>query len=341
MKKKKNNGYYPAALAAAIAVIAIVAVVVIIAAVNARRAEPTGEPTETETTTSEPTSPKTAPVTPKTTAEPTAPETSEPTKAEPTAPATAEPTSPVTSEPTKAEPTYTSEPVIPPVIPPYTDASVLLGKTADAGMEYVEKIVFLGDSTTFHMLSRDEWDNYTGSPLADGNHKANVWSGTANTLTLQYVNDPNTKIIYYDTNEELTIVEAAAKKKPEILCITLGINGVLYMPEAYFKAVYSTLVKNVQAASPDTVIILNSMFPIQEFYDATIPQANVIAGNRWIYEMAVENGCYFLNSYECLTDEKGFLPLEYSKGDGVHLSNLAYEILFDYIRTHAVPGYAE
>ena len=327
MKQKRyRSGYYSVSLIAAIAVIAIVAVVVVIAAVNSGKASPTGTADTRGTETSDTsTSPGTA-------ADPThAPKTTE--TSDPTTP----PKTSETSDPTL--PPKTSDPVI---STETGDSSVTLAPTPDAGMEYIEKMVFLGDSTTYHMLFRDDWDNYTGSPLADGNHWTNVWSGTAHTLTLQYVNDPNTKIIYYDTNEELTIAEAAAKKKPEILVITLGVNGVLYMPEAYFKAVYTEMVRSIQTASPTTKIILNSMFPVQQFYsDETIPQSQIDVGNRWIAEMAAELGCYFLNSAECLKNESGVLPDEYSKGDGVHLSNYAYEILFDYIRTHAIPEYVK
>ena len=322
-QNKKQKGYYGASLVAAIAVIAIIAAVVVIAAINAGK-----NPAGTDTSPTKTTSPATT--SPKPTSDPTTP------PAPPTtdAPKTNETTSPATDK--------TDVPVINPTSDdPYTDKSVLLAPSADAGMEYIEKMVFLGDSTTYHMLFLDEWDNNEGSPLADGKHYTNVWSGTAHTLTLQYVNDPNTKIIYYDTGEELTIAEAAAKKKPEILFVTLGINGVLYMPEAYFKSVYTTMIKDIQAASPNTKIILNAMFPVQQFYsEQTIPQAQVDKGNVWIYEMAEELGCYFLNSAECLKNENGVLPDEYSKGDGVHLSNRAYKILFDYIRTHAIPGYA-
>lgn len=341
-RRRKSRRTSAAPLIAILLLFAIIAAAVIAVAVNSRNKPPVTATSTNEpkvTVTSDPTTPVTSEPTRPATADPTSPVT-----AEPTAPVTAEPTSPVTPEPTK--------PVNPPatdvITPPTKVSANQLAKTADAGMEYIDKMVFLGDSTTYHMLIRDTYNDDKGSPLADGKHNSNVWTGTSHTLTLQYVNLDSTKIYYAATGEELTVKEAVAKSKPEIFVITLGINGVLYMPEAYFKDVYTTLVKNVQAASPNTKIILNSMFPVQKFYSDNgsngkegIPQWKVDIGNGWIMDMADELGVYYLNSAECLKNAEGYLPDGYSKGDGVHLSNKAYEILFDYIRTHAIPEYVK
>ncbi len=48
------------------------------------------------------------------------------------------------------------------------------------------------------------------------------------------------------------IPDAAAEVKPEYLLITLGVNGVSHMNEAYFTAEYTSLVNAVQEATPDT-----------------------------------------------------------------------------------------
>ncbi len=264
----------------------------------------------------------------------------------PTAPVTSTPTdSPTTGAPVTSDPPTTSAPTASDtsvVTPPVTD--VILGETADAGEDYLDKIVFLGDSTTYHLMVYGPWN--------DGNHNGQVWTGEAYTLTLQYVNLETTKLLLHDTGEKLTIPEAAASRKPEIMVITLGINGVLYMPEAYFKGVYTEMINNIKAASPDTKIILNSMFPVMEKCSngtlgnnaqgqpfPHIPKVNVDAGNEWILELARETGCYYLNSQEAIADENGFLPENISLMDGVHLNGVAYEKFLNYVRTHAIPEY--
>ena len=80
------------------------------------------------------------------------------------------------------------------------------------------------------------------------------------TLTLSYYNIAT--IVYPETGEELSIADAVARAKPEILVITLGVNGVSFMDEAWFTRDYTALVQMVQAASPNTKIILNSIYPV-------------------------------------------------------------------------------
>jgi len=308
-RRRKTGGVSSLPIIAALALIAMIVVVIVAVAINSNRNTGADQTTPTGATTD------------------TTPGT------------TSDPTTPVTSNPTSIPTDGTSTSV---VTQPTDDipASVILKETPDAGQEYLEKMVFLGDSTTYHML--------VYGPFADGNHNTNVWAGVSHTLTLAYVNLDETKITYYDTNEELTIAQAAAKKKPEILVITLGINGVLYMQEDYFKGVYTQLINNIRAASPNTKIILNSMFPVLESYsngtlspDAYIPMSKVNEGNRWIYEMAEDLGCYYLNSQEAIADENGYLPEKLSLMDGVHLNGEAYEKVFNYVRTHAIPEYVK
>ena len=56
------------------------------------------------------------------------------------------------------------------------------------------------------------------------------------------------------------------RAKPEYLVITLGVNGISFMDEEWFIRDYTSLVQLVQAASPDTKIILNSIYPVADSY---------------------------------------------------------------------------
>ena len=120
-------------------------------------------------------------------------------------------TYPVTEPITEPTTSYT------PDIPPAGD--YLLGETADAGIEYQDKIVFLGDSTTYSLL-------YYGV-LSGGKESTQIWTPKSRTLALDMA--LTTTILYPETEEEITIEEAARRKQPEIMVITLGVNGVSYM----------------------------------------------------------------------------------------------------------------
>ena len=251
-----------------------------------------------------------------------------------------------TQAPPTTEPDDTTEPVAntePPVTdPPETDPVIIpatgdhvLGETADAGIAYQDKIVFLGDSTTYSLL-------YYGK-LTGGKESMQIWTPKSRTLALDLA--LTTTILYPETEEEITIEEAASRKQPEIMVITLGVNGVSYMhdKEDYFISVYTKLVNKIKNASPDTKIILQSIYPVARNWEKTksINNERIRAANVWVQQVAEDCGVYYLDTISVLADEEGYLPEAYQNGDGIHLNSNSCGIVLDYIRTHALPGYTE
>ena len=260
-----------------------------------------------------------------------------------TTPSTTEPddtTEPITdTEPPVTEPPVTEPPVTEPadtgdVNVPATGDHVL-GETADAGIAYQDKIVFLGDSTTYSLL-------YYGK-LSGGKESMQIWTPKSRTLALDLA--LTTTILYPETEEEISIEEAARRKQPEIMVITLGVNGVSYMhdKEEYFISVYTKLVNKIKNASPDTKIILQSIYPVARSWEKTksINNERIRAANEWVQQVAEDCGIYYLDTISVLADEEGYLPEAYQNGDGIHLNADSCGIVLDYIRTHALPGYTE
>ena len=198
-------------------------------------------------------------------------------------------------------------------------ANVRLAETKDMGQEYVDKFVFLGDSTTNGLASYK---------VVNANQ---VWTPESGTLTLDRWNIST--IVYRDDNSQITIEQAAAKKKPEYLLITLGVNGVSYLDETTFTSTYTELVKAVQKASPNTKIILNSIYPIVgDYYGIT--NAKIDAANGWIEKIAAATGTRYLDSESVLKDESGALTAAYSNGDKLHENATGYQKVITYLRTH-------
>ena len=206
--------------------------------------------------------------------------------------------------------------------------SVRLGPTEDAGREYLDKIIFLGDSTTYGI------GYYYRQGYAELCPPRQVWTPKSGTLTLSYYSIAT--VVYPETNEEIPIAEAVRRAKPEILCITLGVNGISFMDEEWFIRDYTALVRLVQEASPDTKIILNSIYPVADSY-AYLSQINnekIGAANGWIERIAADTGARFLYSWEALAVD-GKLPETSQNGDGLHLNGEAFTTVMRYIRTHA------
>lgn len=211
---------------------------------------------------------------------------------------------------------------------PPVDDDVTLPETPDAGLAYQDKLIFVGDSLTAHLINR--------GVLTGGKDTKQVWRCENNMMNLNS-EITSVKIIYPETEEKMTVAQAAAVAKPEIMIITLGTDwGVTYLNESEFKACYASLIQAILAESPDTRIILQSIFPVTEDC-VNLDNAKIDTANGWVKDIAAENGCRYLDTQEVLKDGEGCLKKEYcSSADGIHLNKEAYEVILAYIRTHAL-----
>ena len=221
------------------------------------------------------------------------------------------------------------EPSVPVDTAPVGDAvdTVTLPKTPDAGMDYQNSIVFVGESLTAHFIRSEA--------LPGGRDTKQVWRCENNMMNL---NSEVTaaKIIYPETGEKMTIAQAAATAKPAVMIITLGIDyGVAYLEEDEFKACYTALVKDIQKASPNTRIILQSIFPVTDFC-TKFENTEIDLANTWVKAVAAQNGCRYLDTQSILKDDKNCLNKAYAETDGIHLLSKTYPIILEYIRTHAL-----
>ncbi len=206
--------------------------------------------------------------------------------------------------------------------------TVTLPETPDAGLAYQDKLIFVGDSLTSHLVKR--------GVLTGGRETKQVWRSELECINLKPGINAQT-IIYPETGELLTIAEAAGREKPAVLIITLGTDwGVSYLTEADFKACYAGLVREIQKASPNTAVVLQSIFPVTADCKV-LDNAKIDIANQWVKAVAAETGCRYLDTQTILKDENNCLKASYCNStDGIHLGKEAYEAILTYIRTHAI-----
>ena len=199
--------------------------------------------------------------------------------------------------------------------------SVVLKETKDAGESYLDKMYFVGDSTTYHFFK-------------GGIDKSRILMPESLTLML------DTSICEITVgNTGLTIPESIKKNKAKIVIITLGVNGADSFSEVKYKTYYNKLINKIKELSPDTKIILQSAFPVTDEYsnrDNGISNSSIDNLNQWLKEIACDQELPYLDTQSILKNENGDMKEEYSEGDGVHMNPLAYEAILEYIRTHAI-----
>lgn len=214
-------------------------------------------------------------------------------------------------------------------------SSALLAETEDRGQDYLDRFIFFGESTTYHLKSR--------GVLSGGTETRQVWAPDGGTVNLD-ATTPTLRLRFPDTGEYLTVAEAAARKRPDYLVLTFGLNGApanVRRGADYYKSCYRGLIDAIRAASPETKIILQSAFPVasnmdMSRYTVTLDELNdqIRTLNGWTLELAEELGLRYLNTAELLTNSAGRLYDRYQAGDGHHLTREAYLEILHYIRTH-------
>lgn len=201
-----------------------------------------------------------------------------------------------------------------------------LGSTYDYGQAYIDSIVFISDTT----LSPNDFS----SLLRDSSQ---VWTGADGSFALDY-NTDTAAVIYSADGKKGTVSVATEERKPQYVIITLGLeNGVAHCSKEKFQEYYSKIIEAIKKSSPETKIILQSVFPTSKQISKDKPSISnekISAANSWISELAQSKSLRYLNTASVLTDNKGNLRSEYDSGDGIHLNADGYTAVLDYIRTH-------
>ncbi|MBR4036821.1 MAG: Ig-like domain-containing protein, partial [Oscillospiraceae bacterium] len=198
----------------------------------------------------------------------------------------------------------------------------ILGETEDAGQEYIDNTLFIGDSNTVRtqIYGHTTWDNVVAAVSMGVEHITKL------------------KMTYFKGYEDPVTVPAAVKMiQPQRIIITYGTNNTIgYKIEDFIK-MYRNGLTAIKEAYPYTDIIINSIPPIdKERENLAITMQTIDKMNKALAEMAKEEGYKFINSAEALKDEEtGFAKKDYTIGDGVHLSKKGMDAMFEYFRTHA------
>ncbi len=203
----------------------------------------------------------------------------------------------------------------------FTD--VTLQKTADAGDDYQNETVYIGDSLVYHMASRSKLP-------------ASMVYG-APSITPQ--NACTDKLVTLSDGTKVTFAQAMAQKQPKRIVLSIGTNSMWMEPAAYLEF-FSRLIDQLQEACPNAQIILQATPPVSAEFEAgksfpTNPKINRY--NLYLAGLAKYQGVWFLNSAPLLKNDNGTLSAAYD-WDGYHLNHAGYDVWLSELRTHAVQG---
>ena len=126
----------------------------------------------------------------------------------------------------------------------------------------------------------------------------------------------------------------------------LGANGMSIYDVNVHINLYKALLTKIKAATPSSKIVLVSASPWgtsanPQYTSKDIKELNarIDQFNMLLLELAKDNGCYFMNVAESMTDSSGYLLGSYDAGDGLHWSMAGRSNYVDYVLEHPIPGY--
>ena len=200
-------------------------------------------------------------------------------------------------------------------------STALLTETADAGTDYLNDTLFLGDSNTVRL--------YNNGLISLQQFCAKEGIGTSAAL--------NEGIVTFKRDDNrYTIAQAVAKMKPRRVVIMLGTNDNGMNTEDFISN-YTALVQAIQASYPYTDIIVNTVPPVPSNHSnyPNMDQTRIDDFNMALLTMCEQLGVKFLNSAEALKDANGYGNVDYYQSGDIHLKPAGLKVLLKYLRTHA------
>lgn len=205
-----------------------------------------------------------------------------------------------------------------------TSIPAVLAATEDAGVEYVEQTVFVGDSNTVRLYNYNliTLDQFVG---AEG---MGIQSLTSNAC-VGFKNDA----------KAYTIPEALAMMKPRRIVVTMGTNNADgNMTTDDFISQYRAALGAIQSAYSYCDIIVAAVPPIPQDHSAypELQMQTIDAFNQALAKLCEEEGYSFLNTSEVLKGEDGFGRSDYFVEGDIHLKPDGLKAVLTYLRTHAL-----
>lgn len=197
----------------------------------------------------------------------------------------------------------------------------VLEQTADAGEDYLEETLFVGDSNTVRYYL------YGSVPLQSDIGVSGMATGSITSFPC---------VQFYGYSQMVTIPRAIGIIQPRRVIFGFGSNNLGGNLETAVKNYRKAVKACLDEYAYFTVIISSVPALDKNRSNKSLKQDDADKLNEMLADMCRQEGWYFLNSAEVLKDpDTGWAVSGYTISDGLHLSEEGVEVYLDYVRTHA------
>ena len=206
------------------------------------------------------------------------------------------------------------------------EAPTVLGLNSATKPGYMNNCYFLGDSRLVAMVSYGF--------VSDSNVLAKI--GVSHTAV------ENTTFMQ-NSGKQYSVKQYLTEKKPPVVYVCYGVNGMNGISEEKYEKSYKTLVEHIMEWTPDSKIVLMSIWPVDDNgpYKGSVKNEWIEKYNNFLLALAEYEGLYYLDVASVLKGSDGQIKPEFDGGDGLHYKASAYNTIIDYIYHHPVKGISD
>ena len=181
---------------------------------------------------------------------------------------------------------------------------------------WFDDCVFLGDSLTAQLSYYNDVNGVFGDAKFVCSTSLSYWNS-------QWDIDRDGNVHPMYNGEKILLEDAVNITGAKKAIITLGMNDVGYWGPAVAVDYARSLVDKIKAKSPGTIIYLETVTPMMYGKEKLhLNNAIIKEFNGYLQNLASEECCGFLNSYDALVNDAGYLPDEFCSDPdalGLHL----------------------
>lgn len=185
--------------------------------------------------------------------------------------------------------------------------------------DYYNKIVFVGDSNVKNMYL---------NKFIPGNQ---TWYLPCITAESYF-----TEKLYVPGHGQMLLLDAVKEFQPEYMVLSLGTFSTNWISTDTFMSKSNELIESIKKLSPNTKLILSSIYPIRSGYNINDFYQTVInTYNFYILQMADKHKIKFLDVEVALKGSNGYAKDNYFLDDKFHFTDEGRKVFINYVKTHA------
>ena len=208
-------------------------------------------------------------------------------------------------------------------------------QTSGVGSDYFSDACFIGHSLVNGMSQSFGLTNI--DYYAKNGATARYFLGLSDfTLSTTHVDETGSTV-----NDTGTLEQVLNEKSYGKVYIMLGVNeiGTTDSSRQTYYSSMSNIISLVKRTQPNAIIYLFSFSPVSQDCsegNKAISRDNIISYNSVIKQLCIDNRAYYLNVFDLLCNNNGFLDESGCMSDGIHLLSSQYAIIKSYLLSHAI-----